>query len=480
MGADGKRIVFIEFNELCPRLLQQWMVEGLLPNFKRFHDSSQVLTGVADVEDERFLEPWIQWYSLHTGLSYEQHGVFNLTDGPKAGHTDIWHALLAGGVSVGNCAGMNAPGFAKPGSFYLPDPWCSTEPPYPAELAAYQRVVVTKVQENSNSGASLSKGQYADFAKFLVQNGLRGSTVLAIGQQLLSEVRGGKTSWKCATLLDRLQLDIFLKYWNRTKPDFASFFLNSTAHYQHAYFHFLEPEKFHLPADDLDDPVHRDAILFGCKEMDKVLADFFALERHGVTLVLSTALSQQPNEEAGRRYYRPKDADALMARLDLHPSALLPVMAHQYSATFADQVATDAAQTRLAGVQLGGRTVFGFNDAPANTLFFGCGIGDEVSADAPLALSPGSNQTVPFSEVFYRIPHMKTGVHHPDSVLWFKTGVHQVHRDKTSILNLFPTLLDYYGVEGVFADGLPRTGHSIAEQVGLGRYAPVPMQLAAE
>ncbi len=481
MNTNDKRIIFIEFNELCPSLLRQWMADGTLPNFKRFYDASQVMTGVADVEDERFLEPWIQWYSLHTGLSYDQHQVFHLTDGPKAGHTDIWHALLAGGISVGNCAGMNAPAFASPGSFYLPDPWCSTEPPYPAELAAYQRVVVTKVQENSNAGAAIGRAEYADFAKFLVRNGLRPSTVLAIGEQMLSEVTGGgKTGWKRAALLDKLQLDVFLKYWKRTKPDFASFFLNSTAHFQHAYFHLLEPEKFSLPADDLDDPVHRDAILFGYKEMDRVLADFFALERFGVTLVLSTALSQQPNADAGRRYYRPKDAAALLARFNLHPTSLLPVMAQQYSAEFSDQTAAEHARVRLEGMQVGGRTVFGFDDAPANSLFFGCGLGDELAATTTVTLTPGGNEAVPFFDLFYRVPHMKTGVHHPDSVLWFKTGTHAVHAEKTSILNLFPTFLEYYGVSVPPADGLPRAGHSIADQVGLGRYAPAPMMVAAE
>ncbi|MCO6419543.1 hypothetical protein JYK14_25745 [Siccirubricoccus sp. KC 17139] len=49
MGGHGRRIILIEFNELCPGLLNRWMAEGRLPNFRRFHDSAQVLTGTADV-----------------------------------------------------------------------------------------------------------------------------------------------------------------------------------------------------------------------------------------------------------------------------------------------------------------------------------------------------------------------------------------------------------------------------------------------
>ncbi len=183
----SRKIIFIEFNELCPDLLRDWMSAGALPNFKRFHDASQVFTEVADVDEQEFLEPWIQWYSMHTGLSYPQHKVFHLTDGPKAGHTDIWHVLQEAGHTVGNFAGMNAPGLSGAGSFYLPDPWCSTEPPHPAEMQAYQRVVLTKVQENSNASAGLGKKDYLDFLRFLVARGLRPQSVLAILQQLATD-----------------------------------------------------------------------------------------------------------------------------------------------------------------------------------------------------------------------------------------------------------------------------------------------------
>ncbi len=30
------RIILIEFNELCPPLLEEWMAVGVLPNFKSF------------------------------------------------------------------------------------------------------------------------------------------------------------------------------------------------------------------------------------------------------------------------------------------------------------------------------------------------------------------------------------------------------------------------------------------------------------
>jgi hypothetical protein len=76
------------------------MEQGRLSNFKRLYDQSEKFTTLADVADPRKLEPWIQWYSTHTGLAYDQHRVFHLTVGPRAKHRDISQHLLPDQVLV--------------------------------------------------------------------------------------------------------------------------------------------------------------------------------------------------------------------------------------------------------------------------------------------------------------------------------------------------------------------------------------------
>jgi hypothetical protein len=66
------KVLLLEFNEICPPLLKRWMEQGKLPNFSALHYSSQVFTSVADASEPDYLEPWIQWYSIHTGLSYDE------------------------------------------------------------------------------------------------------------------------------------------------------------------------------------------------------------------------------------------------------------------------------------------------------------------------------------------------------------------------------------------------------------------------
>ncbi|HEY2049822.1 MAG TPA: hypothetical protein VGH03_10795 [Caulobacteraceae bacterium] len=468
----GQPIILLEFNELCPDLLTEWMGEGLLPNFRRFYESSHVFTGEADVAQQEYLEPWIQWYSLHTGFSYDQHGVFHLTDGPRRGLKDIWRLLLDHGYRVGNCAGMNAPGFRSPGSFYLPDPWCNSEEPYPAELAAYQRLVLNKVQENTNPGAALDGRAYFDFAGFWTTHGLSAHSVGGMVQQLFREARDRQESWRRAVLLDKVQFDIFSHYWRQYRPDFASFFINSTAHFQHAYFHLLRPESFDGALGSAEDPAHKDAVLFGYREMDKLLGRFIELEKRGAMLIFATGLSQGPNAGAGLIYYRPRSVEGLLQKLGVAPTRLLPVMAHQYSAEFPDEASVESARETLDRVRYRGATVFDIYSAQQpRTLFFGVGLHGEMPHDAVVELGEPPDRAAGFYQLFYQIPHTKSGAHRPQSALWFKTGAFADGDETVSILDVLPTLLDYYGLEPPEEEAMPRRGASFLPKLGIERYA---------
>jgi len=206
----------LEFNEICPPLIERWMNDGLLPGFAEFYRTSQVFTTLADETGPPNLEPWIQWYSIHTGLPYREHRVFHLTDGPKAGHVDLWHELHAIGKTVMNCGSMNAQSIAGPGTFYLPDPWCATEPAFPPELEVYSKTVSRAVQEYSRHSAVSSASELAAFSAFLLTHGLSSHTVAMICHQLLSErLSRDDRYWQRVALLDRLQFDIFRYFYRR-------------------------------------------------------------------------------------------------------------------------------------------------------------------------------------------------------------------------------------------------------------------------
>ncbi|MBT5047956.1 MAG: hypothetical protein HOM58_05595 [Rhodospirillaceae bacterium] len=450
-------IIFLEFNELCPPLLEKWMAAGLLPNFRKFYDASQVFTTMPDVESPEHLEPWIQWYSIHTGLAYDDHKVFNLTDGPSAGHADIWKLLQEAGYTVGNIASMNAAGLDQSGSFFMSDPWCASERAFPQTLQPIQDFVQQRVQNYSlpNEAVLTSTLRNVALLQRLVQSGLSARTISIILSQLISEKTGGNTSWKRVALLDHILFDIFKKYYCSSAPSFSTFFANSTAHLQHAYWRFMEPEAFDITPSDEDLATYGSAVFFGYQNMDRLLGRFFELEKRGATLVLMSALSQQPftkrETSNGQLFYRPYDMDRLLGLLDIPVANAEPVMTHQYILRFDSEESKDSALPKLENFTFDGTSVFDTGTSDDKSLFVGCGLFEEIPDNAKVTLpaSRGTNEKkeTEFFDLFYKIDEIKSGCHHPDGVLWFKLGDHKVHPDKVSILDVLPTLLEIYGVK---------------------------------
>src|SRR5262249_15823031 len=131
------------------------------------------------------------------------------------------------------------------GAFSLPDPWCPVEACSPPEIAIYANVVASWVKEYSNASVPVSWRDYAAFLGFMVGHGLSPSTVAAIAAQLFQEKSSSaELSWRRVALLDRLQFDLFAHYYRRLAPDFATFFSNSTAHLQHAYWRHMDSSAF--------------------------------------------------------------------------------------------------------------------------------------------------------------------------------------------------------------------------------------------
>lgn len=449
------KVILIEFNELCPALLEKWMDAGKLPNFARFFSSSHVFTTESDEPAAPNLEPWIQWYSLHTGLPFKEHGVFHLTDGPKAGHVDIWQTLAASGLTVTNFSSMNARRVEGGDNVFVSDPWCDGQAAYPAELDHFQRYISRRVKEYSNPSAQLTLADHWNFLKFLVSHGLQFKSVVQIGTQLVRELLFDRHSgWKKATFLDRLMFDVFRHFYLKNKPSFATFFCNSTAHFQHSYWRHMDPSAFSVKPSEGEKARYENAILYGYQKMDALLADFAELERDGTTLILATALSQQPflkwEAIGGQRFYRPLDVAHMLSGFGISYAAIEPVMTHQFVIRFPDAAAADEAVSRLKRLSVNGSPLFGVERRHEDGVLIGNCLRTLVSDDAIITMS-GSNETWAFKDVFYLIDATKSGCHHPDGVLWVKTGSHKKHERKISILDVLPTVLDMFSLRPLVA-----------------------------
>jgi len=344
---------------------------------------------------------------------------------------------------------MNARGLAAPGSFFLPDPWCTSEQPYPAELGVFHRVVARMVQEYSNNSSPLSARDYGRFLFFLASHGLRLKTVSAIVKQImLDRFIDKEETWRRAVLLDKLQFDVFRHYYRKLKPDFATFFLNSTAHYQHSYWRHMDPKPFTAQPSEEKRRCYGRAILFGYEQMDRLLGGCFRLASDGTILILATALSQQPflraEASGGQHFYRPHNMNALLESLAIRPQAVRPVMTHQYLLSFGGEDAVAEAKKKLQNILCDGDEVFEIAPSEPGTLYLGCQLHSTIPVDAVVTVN---GARVLFSDLFYALGEIKSGCHHPDGVFWVKSGQHRVHSEKLSILEILPLLLRHYGIE---------------------------------
>src|ERR1700686_143089 len=238
---DDPRVVLIEFNELTPALLDRFIAEGALPNFAAFRAASDVFTTDAG-ESDAALVPWIQWPSVHTGLPYARHGIYHLGDADRCDAPTIESVLSQAGVPVGVFGGMNIPPRPIRG-FRLPDAWEKDARTEPASLQPYYDVTAEQVKETSHHGR-LTARDAVKLGMFYVRRGFRPATAVAVARQLVAERINRGVKWRRAALFDRIQYDVFRTYARAHAVRFASFFSNSTAHYQHLYWRNMEPQRF--------------------------------------------------------------------------------------------------------------------------------------------------------------------------------------------------------------------------------------------
>lgn len=449
--ASRSPLVLLEFNELTPALMDRFIAEGKLPNFARLRESSRVFTSDAE-EQEPYLEPWIQWVTVHTGMPYSEHGIFRLSEGNKLQHKNVWDLISEAGESVWICGSMNAKREKNTAGYLLPDPWSSDLLPQPEALLPYFHFVQRNVQEYSNDRVPLSKSDYLRFMQFMATHGLSANSVASILRQLISEKKTGTGRWRRAFILEKLQFDVFSAVYRRIKPAFSTFFLNSTAHMQHLYWRYMEPELFTIPVERKKQLEYESSILEGYLAMDQLLGRILELVGEEASLILSTALSQQPclryEETGGKSSFRPRDFSQLLSFAGItSPCRPEPVMAEQFWLRLDNESDAADAEKKLASLRVGEERAF-FAKRDGCGIFTSCMIHHALPDDATLRLT-NSDREVPFFDMLYAIGTSKSGMHHPNGILWIRhpAMAHQLHSSPVSLLAVAPTILDLLGID---------------------------------
>ncbi|OUS25779.1 hypothetical protein A9Q99_20200 [Gammaproteobacteria bacterium 45_16_T64] len=447
-----QKVILIEFNELTHELMEKFISEGHLPNFKRFYEQSQVHTTDANASGED-LNPWVQWVSLHSGLDPDEHGVRRLNDAAGFKGEFVWDKLSKAGLKSWICGSMNTNFLDGFNGMLIPDPWSAGTAPYPpGKFDVYVDFIQQSVQGHDSKSSVSSK----DFVRFMLKNGLSLSTIIAIAKQLVSEKRSSGNFWKRASIMDLIQFDLFKYHFAKESPDLSSFFLNSVAHYQHHYWADMDPERFGQSGESARADT-KEAILFGYKSLDRILGKFMQLADSDTVLVFCTALSQQPyvtsSPEEERHYFHIIDDKSFAQSLGItQEHEYIPVMAEQFHL----QCESNAAASKLCDYlnefdmdsndyfHVGSDQVF-LATCDDNTVHVQCRCTKQVKSDAKI-IHRISKSELAFYDIFYHMEDVKAGVHNPKGMLWVldPNKKPEVHKEDIALEVVSPMVQNYF------------------------------------
>jgi len=445
---QGRPIILLEFNELCPSLMTQFIEEGHLPNFKKLRDSSAIFITEAK-ERAPYLEPWIQWINVHTGVPFSEHGVEHLGESEKVTQPAVWDLLSDAGMNVWVCGSMNVHCTTEVKGALLPDPWTAESITRPPEMLTYMRFVRKQVQEHSNAAAKFPKSEYLKFLWFMLTHGLSMHTISTAVKQVRSERKEGKR-WRRAFILDLLQYDVFQDQYLKKKPQLSTFFLNSTAHMQHCYWRNMQPEVFKIQPTEAEQKEYSSAILEGYIHMDNLIARVMDLAGDEGTIYFATAISQQPyllfEDQGGKHIYRPSDIPAFARWAGVKDlKQCNPVMAEQFWLEFSTHEQVAAAAKVLDAITVGGEKAFSVS-VEETALFTGCSIRSKIPSDAVMH-SPANGASAQFYDLLYAIEGLKSGMHHPDGLLWIRDSrISKSSNPRVALESIAPTILEMVDV----------------------------------
>ena len=441
--SSNQRVILLEFNELSPTLMERFINMGELPNFRRLRDESQVL--ITEASERGFeLNPWVQWVTVHSGLNYSDHRLIELDEGPLLKQPRVWDVVSQSGRPVWLCGSMNI-GYQKPlKGVVMPDPW-STKVNASETLQPFFRFVQQQVLEHSTNRPALGASDYVKFLTFMLSHGLSFGTITAILRQLASERIDDSVRWKRAVLLDKLQFDVFRWYYRRLRPAFATFFCNSTAHFQHYHWREMEPDLFKSRPSAEKLAAHDKTILFGYQQMDLLIGQFLELADADTVLVFATAISQQPcliyEDQGGKIMYRPRDMARVLKFAGVtEPLTATPLMAEVFNIQLRDEDAARRVESKLGEIRMGDRQAI-LVQRKDSLLNVKCQLHERQPEDAQLRRADGT--TAAFHELFFELEEVKSGMHHPDGMLWIRKAgtVPRRHENKVPLAAVAPTLL---------------------------------------
>lgn len=368
-------LLFIELNEVNLNYVQKYIDSGIsLPNFQKLLESGFTIT--SSEIDYDTLEPWIQWPSVHTGLTFEQHKLFRLGDGARYEGSQLFEVVESHGYSVGVISAMNARNCLKQPAFFIPDPWTFTPTDGSWSSEAINKALKQAVNDNSEGKITIGSILRLALASFIT---LPFSSLYKL---LKAMPWGLKRPWRKAIILDLFLFELFNSLSKKVPTDFAVLFLNAGAHIQHHYLlaspvvdsgSFTNPD-WYVNKDD-------DPILEVYRYYDDMIGDLNSLS--GSRFVIATGLTQVPYPDPCF-YYRLRDHKSFLNSLGVKYHEVFPRMTRDFLIKFNTNANRDDCKHVLEKLSVSERILFGLIDVREKELFVTLDYSNELTPSSVL------------------------------------------------------------------------------------------------
>ena len=369
----SKNTILYQFNEINFDLIQRYIEAGVsLPGFQQLLSNGFIETSSED--EYRLLEPWIQWVSVYTGKTYEEHQVFRLGDCVNHDHKQIFEVIEERGYLVGCLIPMNATNTLKNPCYFVPDPWTKT----PTDKSIWSKWLSDSISQAVNDN-SQGKVNLSSFIKLGISC-LRILQIKSIFKLTLRLPWAIKKPWRKAIFLDMLLFELSKSLNKRFSPNFSSLFLNSAAHIQH---HYMLSSKILSVDEGNTNPTwyigkSEDPLLEVIKYLDEVCLDI--LKEKEFTYLISTGLSQEPYKNPSH-YYRLQNHQDFLKLCEIDFLNVEPRMTRDFEIKFSNHEDQENAYKKLEGMTLKGERLFGEIEYRNLSLF--------VSMDINSKIEPG-------------------------------------------------------------------------------------------
>ena len=433
-----KKLILMELNEINFDLVGQYINDstGLYTVFEKMLIGSQVCTH-SELKYE-YLEPWIQWPTVHTGLNYDEHKIFRLGDILYSKAPQIFEVLEQKGVRVGVLSAMNAENRLKNPAYFIPDPWTKT----PADSAIFSNLFAETIRQVVNENAQ-SKFTFKSLI-ILFYSLIRYAKVRHYNIYISLALRSRGARWRRALFLDLLLHDVHMSLFSFKNPQFSTIFLNAGAHIQHHYFFNSKQVKKQTNIRNPDWYIEEseDPIAEMLKIYDVIVGEYLGIP--GTEVIVATGLSQKPFDQI-KFYYRLKNHVKFLEKVGIKFRQVLPRMTRDFLIEFDNFIDAEIAMNKMSKIYINNENfpLFGSIDNRGKSLF--------VTLTYPKEIFEG-DQVFVGSDYFRIKPYVsfvavKNGMHQGKGFAFFSEGVSKfAPKGEPHIKELFGSILSYFDI----------------------------------